>query len=251
MVLLRRCAGGDLLHHWAADAFDAMHEHARRFGIDLMITDGYRPYATQERIFRERYTPSYNPLTCTLQSKLWDGNGDGVAERWWKRRGVATAAVPGTSNHGWGLAIDVHTVDLGTQRSPGPKLRFLAEFAGEYGFSWELLPEEPWHLRYIPGVPWLPHAPESMPAPPPLPPLPSLPLLFLRELDMQFVRATFTNLDGTPGEAIHHVFYDPATHAFRYRHVTGSEWAAMGEPAHLIAGTAPETVVKGGLQPAP
>jgi len=137
--------GGDVLHHIAARAYQAMYAKAKSMGIDLVITDGYRPYATQERLFRERYLDHYNPFKTTTKRKFW-------GDRWWyKRWGVATAAVPGTSNHGWGLAVDVHTAGLGSIANPGPKLRWLDEYAEDYGFSWELIPEESWHVRYFRG----------------------------------------------------------------------------------------------------
>lgn len=155
--LLRQCAGGDLLHHWAADSFDAMHALAARHGIDLKLTDGYRPYETQERLFRERY----KRIPWVRGSKVWNG------ERWWLWYG-ATAAVPGFSNHGLGLAVDIHTVGLGTPYAPGVKLRWLLEYAEDFGWSWELQ-SEAWHLRYVWGRPYLPHAPDPLPAPPPPP----------------------------------------------------------------------------------
>lgn len=137
--------GGDVLHHLAARAYQAMYAKAKSHDVDLGITDGYRPYATQERLFRERYLDHYNPLRTSTSRKFWQ-------DRWWyKRWGVATAAVPGTSNHGWGLAVDIHTAGLGSITRPGPKLRWLDEFADDYGFSHELLPEEPWHVRYYRG----------------------------------------------------------------------------------------------------
>lgn len=127
--------GGDSLHHLAARAFDAMHAKAEAHGIELAMTDGYRPYETQERLFRERYSTVWRP---GAPSKKWHGT------TWWKRYGVATAATPGTSNHGWGLATDIAD-------ATGERLLWLDEYAADYGFSWELLPEEPWHLRYING----------------------------------------------------------------------------------------------------
>lgn len=161
--LLAPTAGGDVMHHLAARAFNAMYAHAKRMGVTLTMTDGYRDYDTQVRLFTSRYQLSYNPITCTTQSKVWGGR------RWWKRRGVATAAAPGSSNHGWGLATDIATVD----GSDGDDdLRWLGEFAADYGFSWELLPEEPWHIRYvqaerIPGAVLDYEAPQGNPQPQP------------------------------------------------------------------------------------
>lgn len=184
--LLAMTKGGDVLHHFAADAFDAMYDAALRDGITLNLTDGYRPLATQERIFSERYVRNYNPLRCTLSSKVYKG------VRYWKLRGVATAAVPGTSNHGWGVAVDMHSAGLGSQRNPGPELRWLDAHARNFGWTWELLPEEPWHLRYFPGVALFRPAPQPLP-PPPAPPV-TLPI---RSRKMFLVQTT--NFDGSAG----------------------------------------------------
>jgi LAS superfamily LD-carboxypeptidase LdcB len=53
-------------------------------------------------------------------------------------------AVPGTSNHNLGIAIDI-------KDSSGARLEWLAKNATSFGFSWEVLPSEPWHLRYVAG----------------------------------------------------------------------------------------------------
>lgn len=207
---------GDVLHHLAARAYQAMYAKARGMGIDLAITDGYRPYATQERLFRERYLDHYNPLRTSTSRKFWQ-------DRWWyKRWGVATAAVPGTSNHGWGLAVDIHTAGLGSIAKPGPKLRWLDEFADDYGFSHELIPEEPWHVRYYRG--------DDIPAPVlayeaaigRVPDNPAADLPVFEEDDMYFVKVpTLAGFD------IHQIYRHEATGLLVRRVVTGTEWAAL------------------------
>lgn len=64
-------------------------------GTAVYVTEGYRSYATQRAIFVARYTPSIFG-TVTFEGK-----------RWRKRLGQATAAVPGTSVHGFGRALDL------------------------------------------------------------------------------------------------------------------------------------------------
>jgi LAS superfamily LD-carboxypeptidase LdcB len=54
------------------------------------------------------------------------------------------AAVPGTSNHGWGLACDVWNV------GQNGRLEWLLDNAKRFGFSWEVQ-SEPWHIRYVLG----------------------------------------------------------------------------------------------------
>jgi LAS superfamily LD-carboxypeptidase LdcB len=63
------------------------------------------------------------------------------------------AAAPGTSNHGWGLAVDfAEELDGDTQpESVSAKfVKWLIRNAATYGFSAEVQ-SEPWHWRYVAG----------------------------------------------------------------------------------------------------
>src|SRR5262249_45203984 len=82
-----------------------------------------------------RYSPTFiaHASTKTCHGKTF-----------WLKPGNATAACPGTSNHGLGLACDF-VLDNG-----GRILGWLIDHADEYGFSAEL-ESEPWHWHYIPG----------------------------------------------------------------------------------------------------
>lgn len=127
----------------AARAWRAMTAAAQGAGITLKTTssaDSYRTYDQQVTLFTSRYQtdPTLNGW------RLWDSDGNGVAERWYKKDNVASAAVPGTSNHGWALAVDV-------ANASGTRLGWLENHALAYGWSWELVPEEPWHLHYYTG----------------------------------------------------------------------------------------------------
>jgi len=128
----------------AARAWKAMHVAALAHGHVLKIshtTNSYRPYTEQERIFRDRYYPSI------LGTRYWQGR------RWRKRTGVAVAAVPGTSNHGWGLAVDIGEEsdgDLGTESISTAAVQWLVNNAHRFGYSGELQ-SEPWHWRYFAG----------------------------------------------------------------------------------------------------
>lgn len=131
--LLRPAHGGGTLHHVAAAAWHAMVEAARQDGIELGNVGAYRSYDAQVALFKQRYTRIPNGSRTT---RTWNG------KRYWLRRGVAPSATPGTSNHGWGIAIDV--ANVGT----GGRLAWLLNNAARFGFSWELQ-EEPWHLRHV------------------------------------------------------------------------------------------------------
>jgi LAS superfamily LD-carboxypeptidase LdcB len=151
--LLRTVHGGGQLHHLAARAFDALSAEAfEATGMGLTYTHGgtYRSYAQQETLFRSRYIPNGAGGGC----KSWNG------QQWCKKyANLATAATPGTSNHGWGLAVDTaYDSDLSDGVGPDdaagitghPGWSWLLANAGRFGFSWELQ-SEPWHLRYVNG----------------------------------------------------------------------------------------------------
>ncbi len=108
---------GDTNHRlWApaANGLSALIDDAAAEGIDIGITDSYRPLAVQERLAKEKGLYSQGGL----------------------------AAVPGTSNHGWGVATDL---DM-----DGPALEWMRENGWRYGFV-EDVPREPWHWTYRPA----------------------------------------------------------------------------------------------------
>ena len=103
----------------AAAAFRAMSAaYAAAFGGPLCITDSYRTYAGQVDLYRRK---------------------------------PALAAVPGTSNHGWGLAVDLCG---GIQHFGTPQYAWMVANAGRFGFlhpTWADPGngrEEPWHWEY-------------------------------------------------------------------------------------------------------
>lgn len=95
---------GGMLLGPAAGNFELLRAAAARDGFTVTITsaaDAFRTYAVQERIFRERYTTTY---LAGRPTKVWNGR------TYWLRPGMATAAVPGKSNHGYGIAVDIASV---------------------------------------------------------------------------------------------------------------------------------------------
>jgi LAS superfamily LD-carboxypeptidase LdcB len=57
---------------------------------------------------------------------------------------MAPLAAPGTSKHNLGIAVDV-------ANAKGHTLEWLVANVKDFVFSWEVVPEEPWHLRYVAG----------------------------------------------------------------------------------------------------
>lgn len=131
----------------AARAWQALAGTAEQEGIILKASgpfDSFRPYEVQEKIFLQRFTTT--PL-AGRPSRQWRG------QTWYLKPGMALAAVPGTSNHGWGLAVDTGTEldgDAGTESIDQRTLDWLLRNAARFGFSWEVQ-SEPWHIRYFTG----------------------------------------------------------------------------------------------------
>jgi len=148
------------LHHLAARAWNAMREAAALEGVELRHVGAMRSYEQQVQLFQERYQATPNGARVT---RKWN------SRTYYLRPGKAPSATPGTSNHGWGLAIDV--ADIGS----GNRLPWLVQNAVRFGFSWEVAdPSNPnfeaWHLRYFPGdnVPAAVTGSSTTPAPAPV-----------------------------------------------------------------------------------
>lgn len=130
-------SSGGTGHHLMVRALKAMHAAAASEGVDLTWHDPYRPYAEQWRIFFDRYTTTYRP---GAERKVFQG------VVYYKKYGKASAATPGDSNHGLGIAIDFK--QAGNRYTK--VVRWLLSKSHLYGFSWEIQ-SEPWHLRYVSG----------------------------------------------------------------------------------------------------
>lgn len=128
----------------AATAMRGLVAKAASHRIALSATGTWRPLAAQEALFYRRYqkTPSYPGA----RHEVYKG------QEWWLRKGVAGAAVPGRSNHGWGLAVDfarrnkagvIVSLDAVT-------LQWLAEHGPTYGF-YNTVRSENWHWCYCLG----------------------------------------------------------------------------------------------------
>ena len=97
----------------AAENLNRMIEDAKRDGVNIGITDSYRPYTEQVDLARRKGLYSQGGL----------------------------AAKPGTSEHGWGMATDL---DLNAKA-----LTWMRQHAKDYGFV-ENVPRETWHWAYRP-----------------------------------------------------------------------------------------------------
>jgi len=137
--LLRPLKTGGKLHWRAADAWNAMVAKAKADGLELKPTssgDVYREYEMQKRGFLQRYQlqPIKGSSTKTFEGKTW-----------YLKKGYAMLATPGKSNHNLGIAVDVHSA------GEPKRINWLIANVKDFGFSWEVVPSEPWHLRYVCG----------------------------------------------------------------------------------------------------
>ena len=137
--LLRAVPGGGKLHWRACDAWCAMVAKAKEDGVELKPTssgDLYRSYESQKSGFLTRYSLED---TGTGSTKTFEG------KTWYLKKGMAMLATPGKSQHNLGLAIDIASA------SEPKRLNWLIANVKNFGFSWEVVPSEPWHIRLVTG----------------------------------------------------------------------------------------------------
>lgn len=124
----------------AAADYEKMKRAAKEDGIVWGITDSYRPYAIQDKIF------DWDRFTRTGEKKK---KGTNIA-----------AAYPGTSNHGFGSAVDLNLFGPGVigEKRNSEKARnnyqatysWLKANANRFGFY--ELKGEPWHWDHKPSA---------------------------------------------------------------------------------------------------
>lgn len=151
------------LHPLAARSMRAMVAGMESIGIQVRSVGTYRSYSQQTSLFLSRYeSVTYARWLATPPSrrKTWpQAVSLGYPSNYWIKRQLpgggypATAAVPGTSNHGLGLAVDfAQELDGDPQPESVSQamVAWLTQNAITYGWSAELQ-SEPWHWRYVSG----------------------------------------------------------------------------------------------------
>lgn len=140
---LAKADNGHTFAKGIAEAFDRVAAAFEKVnGQALECTQGYRSLAIQKKIFLERYK---------VQAF---GSGPFGDVRWYGgRRYVrvtgAAAAIPGTSNHGLGVAVDLSTkIGFGTWNSA--QYEWMAKNGPKYGWTNTegRAVNEPWHWVY-------------------------------------------------------------------------------------------------------
>ncbi len=133
-------AGADArCHPEFARALRALiHDCKAATGADLTTIGHYRSLERQIELLKERY------VRASSGSRFWDGS-------WWRKVSGATVATPGTSDHGWGLAIDGAVWDARSGEAIGiagsAAWPFIRAHLTDYGlcWAWQDEDEEPWH----------------------------------------------------------------------------------------------------------
>lgn len=124
----------------AGTAFMRMADAARAVGITPNITDGYRTYATQDRIF------DWDLYVATGGNRNDDASNynRNAKKRKKDTNGTVAAAFPGKSNHGLGIAIDAKGAAW---------KKFIRNRGVEFGWSWfeGRSVNEDWHFTYSPS----------------------------------------------------------------------------------------------------
>lgn len=130
----------------AYDDLQKMMDDARAEGLEPYICSSWRSYETQEQLFEdeiENYVrQGYSRSEATAQAARW-------------------VAVPGTSEHELGLALDIVSIEnqrLEEAQEDTETQQWLMEHCYEYGFILRYpkdkeeitgISYEPWHYRYV------------------------------------------------------------------------------------------------------
>lgn len=118
-----------------------MFDDARAQGYGLFVSAGYRTTEKQQLLMKEKIEAYENDGYSSLDAKR-------LAEQW--------VAVPGTSEHQMGIAVDINADK--TISSSDEVYTWLAENAYKYGFIKRYPSDktditgvinEPWHYRYV------------------------------------------------------------------------------------------------------
>ena len=118
-----------------------MFDDARAQGYSLFVREGYRTQEEQQQLMDEKIEAYENEGKSKSEAKK-------LAEQW--------VAIPGTSEHQLGIAVDINADT--TKSSSDDVYNWLAENAYTYGFIKRYpsnktditgVINEPWHYRYV------------------------------------------------------------------------------------------------------
>ncbi len=121
--------------------FENMCKDAANDGITLISISSYRTYAYQEGLYKNRVQRCIN---------------EGLSRAEAEKKAATIVALPGTSEHHLGLAVDINSVEESFENTSA--FRWLKENAENYGFILRYPKDkqgitkiiyEPWHYRFV------------------------------------------------------------------------------------------------------
>ncbi|MFR1885833.1 MAG: D-alanyl-D-alanine carboxypeptidase family protein [Blautia sp.] len=140
-VQLTELSNGEKVDSRIYPELQEMFNAARAQGFGLFVRGGYRTQEEQQQLLDEKIEAYENEGKSKSEAKK-------LAEQW--------AAIPGTSEHQLGIAVDINADT--TKSSSDDVYNWLAENAHTYGFIKRYpsnktditgVINEPWHYRYV------------------------------------------------------------------------------------------------------
>ena len=143
---LTEISGGKQVDSRIADSLNKMLDDGKKAGLSMYVTSGYRSYEKQRDVFnttmQDWINQGYTPLNAYDETKK-------------------SVAIPGTSEHATGLAVDIISTkygELDEKQGDTEEQKWLMEHCSEYGFVLRFPQDksnitgiiyEPWHYRYV------------------------------------------------------------------------------------------------------
>lgn len=140
-VQLTELSNGEKVDSRIYPELQEMFNAAREQGYGLFVREGYRTQEEQQQLLNEKIKVYENEGKSKFKAKK-------LAKEW--------VAVPGTSEHQLGIAVDINADT--TKNSSDEVYKWLAENAYKYGFIKRYPADktditgvinEPWHYRYV------------------------------------------------------------------------------------------------------
>lgn len=127
----------------AVGAFNDMCKAAAKEGIKMYSVSSYRTYSYQQALYdnKVKRVKNANPSLSDKEAKA---------------EAATVVAIPGTSEHHLGLAVDINSVEETFENTK--QFEWLQKHAAEYGFIMRFPKDkqnitkiiyEPWHYRYV------------------------------------------------------------------------------------------------------
>jgi len=118
-----------------------MANEAAKKGLGMYVSGGMRPMSEQIRLFKKYYNE-----TDQASAEVFGAYGDRFYNgKWWAHDYGPEVAVPGSSMHGRGEAIDIS----GPDRQKADRWKFMNQWGHKSGV-WTPLDHEPWHWTRYP-----------------------------------------------------------------------------------------------------